>query len=261
MTAERRHRTTLLPSTPNGPHPMIAPEVFPFTGAARLARSAAETLVETLRAALAERGRATFVLTGGSTPKPLYRLLAAEYRHALDWQRVDLFWGDERHVPHDAEDSNYRMARETLLDHLPVPDANVHPIPTGSTPEADAATYEATLRERLGPTPAFDLVLLGMGADGHVASLFPESAAALAEAGRWVVPTEAPERHAVRDRISLTLPALSGADTVLFLVAGAAKAPAVAAALRDPDATPPAERVGARERLLWFLDDEAAGAL
>ncbi len=240
---------------------MIAPEVFTFSSPVRLARAAAETLVETLRAALAERSRATLVLTGGATPQPLYRLLAADYRHALDWQRVDVFWGDERHVPHDAEDSNCRMARETLLGDLPVPEPNVHPVPTGSTPEADAAAYEATLRAHFREdVPDFDLLLLGMGADGHVASLFPESEA-LGETERWVVATEAPPRHPVRDRVSLTFPALSAARTVLFLVAGEQKAEAVAAALRDPEHAPPAERVGARERLLWFLDDAAAGEL
>ncbi len=241
------------------PKPMIAPEVFPFASPVRLARAAAETIVETLRTAVTERGRASFGLTGGSTPRPLYRLLAAEYRSALDWQQVHVFWGDERHVPHDAADSNYRLAAETLLAGLPVAEAHVHPAPTGGTPEADARAYEQTLRAFFGDRPAFDLVLLGMGADGHVASLFPGSPA-LGETERWVVATEAPPASPVRERLSLTLPVLSAARTVLFLVAGEQKADAVGAVFRDPDRSPPAERVGAQERLLWFVDEAAYGA-
>ena len=238
---------------------MIAPEVFTFADTTRLARAAAETVVETLRAAMQERGRATFVLTGGSTPEPLYRLLATDYRDALDWDRVEVFFGDERHVPHDDDDSNFRMARDTLLDGLPLSPDRVHPIPTGSTPEADARAYEQTLREILdGSVPAFDLVLLGMGADGHVASLFPGSPA-LDEATRWVVATEAPPSSPVHDRITLTFPAISAAHTVLFLVAGIAKREALTAVLRGPDDAPPAERVEARERLLWFVDEAAYG--
>ena len=238
---------------------MIAPEVFTFADTTRLARAAAETVVETLRAAMQERGRATFVLTGGNTPEPLYRLLATDYRDALEWDRVEVFFGDERHVPHDDDDSNFRMARDTLLDGLPLSPDRVHPIPTGSTPEADARAYEQTLREILdGSLPAFDLVLLGMGADGHVASLFPGSPA-LDETTRWVVATEAPPSSPVHDRITLTFPAISAAHTVLFLVAGIAKREALTAVLRGPDDAPPAERVEARERLLWFVDEAAYG--
>ncbi|MEM1041862.1 MAG: 6-phosphogluconolactonase [Bacteroidota bacterium] len=239
---------------------MIAPEVFAFASPVRVARAAAETVVETLRAALAARGQASLVLTGGSTPGPLYRLLAASYPDALDWEHVHVFWGDERHVPHDHDDSNARFAREALLDGLAVPDAQVYPVPTGGTPEADARAYEQTLRAYFGDeaTPAFDLVLLGMGGDGHVASLFPDSPS-LGEAERWVVATEAPPASPVRDRISLTFPALGATRTVLFLVTGAGKAEAVASVFSDPGRTPPAGRVGAQERLLWFLDDDAHG--
>ena len=121
---------------------MIAPEVFPFSDPKRLARAAAETAVEVLRAAIAERGRADLVLTGGSTPAALYELLAGDYMHALDWTKLDVFFSDERHVAHDHRDSNFRMARETLLDGL-VPPERVHPFPTGSSPEADARAYQA----------------------------------------------------------------------------------------------------------------------
>lgn len=240
---------------------MIAPELFTFSGTTRLARAAAETVIETLRAALAERDRASFVLTGGSTPIPLYRLLAADYRHALDWERVDVFFGDERHVPHDDEDSNFRMARDTLLDGLPLSPDRIHPMPTADSPDADARAYEETLRAYFGDgLPAFDLLLLGMGADGHVASLFPGSPA-LDETERWVVATESPPSSPVRDRVTLTFPALNAARTVLFLVAGASKRDALAAVHRDPGDAPPAERVEAQDRLLWFVDEDAAGDL
>jgi len=240
---------------------MIAPELFTFSGTARLVHAAADTVVETLRAALEARDRASFVLTGGSTPVPLYRLLAAEYRHALDWSRVDVFFGDERHV-HDAhEHSNYRMARETLLDGLPLSPDRIYPMPTSGTPEADAQSYEQTLRDYFGDEPpAFDLLLLGMGADGHVASLFPDSPA-LDETERWVVAAESPASSPIRDRITLTFPAINAARTVLFLVAGASKHDALAAVHRTPDDAPPAERVEAQDRLLWFVDEAAAGDL
>ena len=239
---------------------MIAPEVFTFSSATRLAHAAAEVVVETLRAALAVRGRAALVLTGGSTPGPLYRHLAADYRSALDWERVDVFFGDERYVPHDDEDSNFLMARDTLLDGLPLSPDRIHPIPTGASPEADAHAYEETLRAYFGDgPPAFDLLLLGMGADGHVASLFPGSPA-LDERDRWVVATKSPPTSPIRDRITLTFPAINAARTVLFLVAGASKHDAFAAVHGDPGDAPPAERVEPRDRLLWFVDEDAAGA-
>lgn len=238
---------------------MTAPEVFTFSSIARLARAAAETVVETLRTAIEKRGRASFVLTGGGTPRPLYQLLANEYGHSLDWNLVDVFFGDERHVPHDDDDSNFLMARETLLDGLPLDPARIYPMPTDGTPEADARAYERTLRDLFdGDTPNFDLVLLGMGADGHVASLFPGSPV-LTENERWVVAAEAPPSSPVHDRVTLTFPAINAAHTVLFLVAGASKREPLAAVLRGPEDAPPAERVSARERLLWYVDDDAYG--
>ncbi len=237
---------------------MIAPEVFTFSDPLRLARAAAETVVETLRGAIAARGRASFVLTGGSTPRALYLLLATDYGHALDWTAVDVFFSDERHVPHDDDDSNYRMVCDTLLDGLTIPDVHVHPFPTHATPEADARAYEQTLRSYFDGAPAFDMMLLGMGDDGHVASLFPGSPA-LDETERWVVATEAPPSSPVRDRLTLTFPMLNTAHTVLFLVTGERKKDALRAVLEDPDRSPPAERVQARERLLWYVDEEASG--
>ena len=237
---------------------MIAPEVFTFSGPPQRARAAAETIVETLRMALEQRPRASFVLTGGSTPRMLYGLLARDYGHALDWSNVDLFFSDERHVPHDATDSNYRMAHDILLQGLAIPEANVYPFPTDATPDDDACAYEETLRAYFDGAPAFDLVLLGMGEDGHVASLFPGSMA-LEESERWVVATEAPPSSPVHDRLTLTYPALNAAHTVIFLVTGTRKQEPLRHVLEDPDRSPPAERVEARKRLLWYVDEEAAG--
>lgn len=238
---------------------MIAPEIFTFPDAQALARAAAEEVVQVLRAALAARGEASLVLAGGSTPRPLYQRLAESHAGALDWGRVSVFLGDERFVPPEDERSNFRLASETLLGRLGFEAGRVHAVPTGAASPAEAArAYEATLREHLGPEPAFDLVLLGIGEDGHTASLFPGSPA-LEERERWVVAAEAPPGAPVRERITLTLPALSAGRTVLFLAAGEGKRAAIEDALRDPKATPPAQRVGARERLLWFLDEAAYG--
>lgn len=238
---------------------MIAPEVFTFSNTSSLARAAAETIVETLRAAISKRGRAVLMLTGGGTPRTLYQLLAADYGHALDWTAVDIFFSDERHVPHDDADSNFRMARETLLDGLSISPEHVFPFPTAGTPTADARAYEQTLRAYFGDAPGFDLALLGMGEDGHVASLFP-AGPELDETERWAIATEAPAGNPARDRLSLTFPLLNAAHTVLFLVAGEKKRDALAAVLQDPDRSPPAERVTARERMLWYTDTAAAGS-
>ncbi len=233
------------------------PEVSVFPDPAALVRAAAETVTDALREGIETRDRATFVLTGGSTPKGLYRLLARDHAGALDWERVDVFWGDERFVPPDDADSNYRMARETMLDALPVPECNLHPVPT-PLPNAEmaAAAYAATLRGYFAADePAFDVVLMGLGADGHTASLFPDGPE-VEERERWAVHSLAPPEHPVRDRVSLTVPVLSAGRVVLFLVTGRGKAEAVAATLRD--GSTPAAAVGARGHLLWYLDEEAA---
>jgi 6-phosphogluconolactonase len=232
-----------------------------------VARAAAEEVVEAGARAVAERGRFAVALSGGSTPRRLYRLLAdpaAPFRGRLRWDAVHVFFGDERHVPPDHADSNYRMAREALLDHVEA--ASVHRI-RGELPDAEAAAaaYEAELRAffALGAgdaPPALDLVLLGLGADGHTASLFPGSPA-LEERRRWVA---APLVEAVRaHRITLTLPMLVRAREVVFLVAGAEKAAALARVLGPADARPlPAARVhpGAGA-LVWIVDRAAAARL
>jgi 6-phosphogluconolactonase len=207
-------------------------------------------------------GRFAIALSGGSTPKHLYQILAQPpHRDRFPWARTHFFWGDERFVPHDHPDSNYRMAREALIDHVPIPPENVHPVPTEGTPDEAAAAYEATLRAFYGTAeldPArnlFDVVLLGVGSDGHTASLFPGTAV-LEERNAWV---KAVVGVKAEPRITLTYPAIASSGTVAFLAEGEGKREIVAR-VRSGDPTLPAARVTTRGRLRWFLDRTAAGS-
>jgi 6-phosphogluconolactonase len=226
---------------------------------ADVSRRSAEAAVTAIDDAIRTAGTCSIVLSGGSTPRTLYRLLASEFRSRIRWPKVQVFWGDERYVPREDPRSNYRMAKETLLEHVPCPPQNVHPMPTGF-PSADLAArdYERTLRDHFaGEWPRFDLVLLGIGDDGHTASLFPGSLA-LAERTRWVVAARAPVEPHVR--LTLTLPALSRAAAVYVLVAGAAKADALRHVLDgagDWIKYPAAGiRLGAAS-VIWWADREA----
>ena len=225
----------------------------------------AEALERVLAAAEeAVRARRTFriALSGGDTPRALHLALAGSGGARASFPRWEVFFGDERWVPADDPASNLRMARETLLDHAPIPAASVHPIPTELASPAEAArAYERTLRARLGDPPRLDLVLLGLGADGHTASLFPGEPA-LDARGVLVAPARVPATG--QERVTLTFEALAAARRVLFLVSGAAKAPALRAALAgEPGATPPpAARVRPRDGgLLWLVDRAAASLL
>ena len=229
---------------------------------AALAAAAADRIVAVVRNAIRRRGRCVLALSGGSTPRLVYPLLATPPRAtAVDWSRVAFFWGDERGVPPDHPDSNYGLARELLLDHLRSlrPDA-VHRMPADAADRGAAAVRdERDLRGVLAPSPGgpprLDLVWLGMGADGHTASLFP-GAPSLAERQRLVVPATAPTGMTVRDRMTFTLPLINAARTVLFVVAGEDKAAAVRA-VRGGSRELPAARVRARSTR-WLLDEGAA---
>ena len=231
-----------------------------------LARAAAEEIVAAAGRAIDARGRFTVALTGGSTPRRTYELLAdpaAPFRNRLRWDATHVFFGDERHVPPDHPESNYGMARDVLLAHVPA--ASVHRMRGEEPPAVAAATYEAELRRFFGVAgddpPRIDLVLLGLGPDGHTASLFPGSPA-LDERHRWVVATFV-ERLGTH-RITLTLPVIDRAREVLFLVAGTEKAAAVAQALAPaPGSAPvPAGRVHpAPGALVWLMDRAAASRL
>lgn len=233
--------------------------------AAALARAAAEDFLRTLEESIETRGRFTVALSGGSTPRALYRLLASEdepYRRLIPWDAVHFFWGDERHVPPDHPDSNYRMVREALLDLVPVPAVNVHRI-RAEDPDAAmaAAAYEEELRGFFHPGPRFDLVLLGLGPDAHTASLFPGSPV-VHETQRWVAAPWVEAQHTFR--ITLTPPVLNAAARVVFLVSGAEKAAAVHAVLAgepDVDRYPAQVVKPVTGTLLWLVDREAAGQL
>jgi len=221
----------------------------------------AEAAADLVISAVHKAERFALVLAGGSTPRATYRLLAdPRRRDAIDWSRVDVFFGDERAVAPGAEGSNYRMAREALLDHVPIAESRVHRI-RGELPPAEAAViYDAEIRRVLDDPSSFTMVLLGMGDDGHTASLFPGSPA-LEEKSRLAAAAEGPPPH--RGRVTLTLPALCAANNVVFLVSGGGKAARVAEVLAqlrgEAPATLPAARVRPADgELTWLLDRAAA---
>ena len=236
-----------------------------------LTEAAAQRFVSAADGAIRASGRFVVALSGGSTPRSLYGRLSTEpHASRVEWPRVHLFWGDERCVPPDDPGSNYRMAREVLLDHLPVPEANVHRIRGEDDPVAAAAAYERELREtfttptgppRSIPGARFDLVLLGMGDNGHTASLFP-GLAAVRETARWVM---AEYIDAVSMwRVTLSPVVINAAAQVVFLVSGGAKAGMLRRVIEGPDQPDvlPAQAIAPSEsRPLWLVDAAAAADL
>lgn len=224
---------------------------------AELAVAAADKIEALATQAIAEQGHFSVALAGGSTPRAIHQALAAKN---LDWGSIQIFWGDERCVPPDHPESNYRMALETLLNHISIPPENIHPIQGDIDPAQAATEYEHQLRMFLGATPRFDLILLGMGDDGHTASLFPHTAA-IHEQTRWVV------GHYVEKldtwRISLTPFVINQAAQVIFLVVGGTKAAILRQVLQGPyqPDTLPAQIVQPTNGGLLWLVDAAAGAL
>ena len=228
-----------------------------------LAVEVAEHFVALAKEAVAARGVFSVALAGGATPRAGYALLATkEYAVRVDWSRIHVFWGDERCVPPDNMDSNYRMAREALLDGVPLPAKNVHRMRGEMATEDSASDYEKTLRLFFGDDlPRFDLVLLGMGRDGHTASLFP-GMAVLDEERRWVVAHY--EDSVGGWRVTLTPFVINAALNVTFIVSGEAKAKRVAQVLKGPylPKALPVQLINPVEgRLLWLLDAEAATLL
>ncbi len=231
-----------------------------------LIRATAERFVALAEAAIRERGAFTVALAGGSTPRPLYeRLATSPWKERADWTKVHLFWGDERAVPPDHPDSNYRLVAETLLAGIGLPVENVHRVEAERPPEKAAERYEQVLRDHFrlppGHWPRFDLILLGLGADGHTASLFPHTPA-LWEHRRLVVAPFVPKLRS--HRITLTVPTINHARQILFLVSGEAKAETVARVVQGtyaPDEYP-AQLIHPRDgELWWMLDAGAAKAL
>lgn len=221
-----------------------------------LAHRAARWIAEI---AAASQGRFAISLSGGSTPRRLYQLLAEPpFSQTMPWDRIHWFWGDERFVPPDHPDSNYRMAREALLSRAPIPIANIHAVETGGDPAAAARAYEKTLKsyygaEALDPArPLFDIELLGLGPDGHTASLFPATKV-LEERQRWVAEVVGAKPEV---RITLTYPALESSRHTAFLVAGADKREPLSRVLAG-DRELPSGRVRPAGELVWFVDEQA----
>ncbi|MBK9242228.1 MAG: 6-phosphogluconolactonase [Acidobacteria bacterium] len=222
----------------------------------------AEAATTIISDAVKSRGRCAVALSGGGTPKALYTLLASRFRDAIPWTRVHVFWADERYVPAGDAHSNYTMAKEALLDHVPCPPGNIHPMPTTFPLAEDAAReYERVLRGHFGTdVPRFDLIFLGLGEDGHTASLFPGSPS-LQEQARSVVAVSAPATPSTR--ITLTMPVLTRAAHIHVLVAGANKASAlrhVLSGTADPALFPAARLRSAEGTLTWWVDEDAAGS-
>jgi len=245
----------------------VSPVIEKYADTATLVAAAGDRLVGAITDAIAERGRAHIVLTGGGTGVGLLERVG-ERGENIDWSKVHLYWGDERYVPEDDDERNDKQAREALLDHVDIPAANVHPMAAsdgelGDDLDAAALAYEQVLAanaEKGEPTPAFDVHLLGMGGEGHINSLFPHTPA-VRETSRMVVGvTDSPKPPP--KRITLTLPAVQRSREVWLVVSGEAKADAVAAAVggASPDDVPSAGAVG-RDATVWLLDAEAASKL
>jgi 6-phosphogluconolactonase len=241
-------------------------EIRVSTTPQELFAAAADEVIHAANQAVEKNGRFTIALSGGSTPKALFNLLATNAKTTLPWEKMFFFWGDERHVPPTDPDSNYRMADEAMLSKVPVPAGNIFRFPAENPDALEvAATYEKILQKFFqlpsGGFPAFDLILLGMGPDGHTASLFPGSAG-LQDRSHLVIANwvEKLKTH----RLSFTLPVLNAARCVSFLVSGTDKATMVKTVLEEsvPAEQYPAKLVHPTDgELIWFLDRAAASAL
>lgn len=233
-----------------------APDVRVFPDAQALSAAAAAWVADELRDSAAARSRASLVLSGGSTPRTLYGLLATQFRDRIPWPDVHAFWSDERYVPHGDPLSNYRMAKHALLDHVALPVEQVHPMSTDfADPHAAARDYERTVTGFFsGVPPIFDVALLGIGADGHTASVFPGSPALTSPriALAVIAPAEPPSR------LTLTLPIIAKARRIGVLVAGAGKTAALAEALSGRNSALPAAALArTAASLVWWVDRDA----
>jgi 6-phosphogluconolactonase len=231
-----------------------------FANEEALSQGMAEQFASSAEQAIAERGRFAVALSGGHTPTRAYRLLTAEpYVGRIDWSKVHIFWGDERNVPNTDPNSNERMALESLLSGILISSENIHPMFNGSTNVAAAAAYEAILRSFFGDNgPLFDMVMLGMGPDGHTLSLFP--GAGNLDSSAWVIPAQT-DVWAVHDRITLTPRAVSMSRQVVLEIGGADKAEMVKAILEENADYPLGVVVRGCEDVVWLLDEPAAALL
>lgn len=237
-----------------------------FPNLETLSLAAMDEMMRIISETISLRGRFTVALSGGHTPIRMFELWAGKpYGDDTPWDKIHLFWGDERYVPHEDERSNFRLARETFISHVPIPAPNVHPIPTvSSQPDKSAETYEKELRDFFGPEPPqIDLQLQGVGAEGHTASLFPDSPA-LFEKQRWVLPVNPPaEISPAVERITMTPVVLNRGRNTFFIVSGEDKRQIIAGlrAETSPQTSRfPAAHIQPPGPVLWFLDRAAAGS-
>lgn len=242
----------------------MKPEIYIFKDIEELSRTGALLFSEQAAHAIAERDRFLVALNGGSTPTRLFQLLATDFREEVNWSKVHVFWGDERCVPPEDAGSSYGQAQETLLRHVPIPDANVHRIHGELGPAQAAKDYVSTLKEFASSPlawPRFDLVFLGMGEDGHTASLFPGSPV---DGSEPALPVTAHYQDRPADRVTLTPLVFNSAQMVAFMAAGEKKAAALAQVLHGKHNLElyPAQRIDPAEGgLIWLVDEAAASAL
>ena len=242
----------------------MKPDIRIFKDLEKLSRHAANIFVEQAESAIAERDRLLVVLNGGTTPMRLFQLLAADHHDKVNWNKTHIFWGDERCVPPDDPGSSYGQAREALLSHVPIPDSNIHRVDTSLPPAEAAKDYALTLKQFECPPfafPRFDLVYLGMGEDGHTASLFPGSSVHVTES---VIPVTANYQDRPANRVTMTQLVFNQAHAVVFMATGAKKAVTLAEVLSDrynPELYP-AQRIDPKAgELIWLVDEDAAGKL
>lgn len=233
---------------------MRKPEIKKYPTKEKMAGGAATKLVTLASQKIESGGRFSVALSGGSTPKLLYNELVSRFHDRLDWGKVDFFWSDERYVPIDHPDSNMKLALDNLLRPLGIDDSHIYLIDTSLPPAEAAEDYQDRILAYFNRDPRFDLILLGLGADGHTASLFPMTKAVL-EPTHWVEANYVPKLKAWR--ITFTFSLINSAYNVLFMAAGADKAPVVADIILKKS-TFPAAKVTATDRLYWYLDKEAA---
>ena len=241
-------------------------EILKFGNVNECMDVAAKFICKHAVASCEDHGFFTFMLAGGNTPRPLYRLLAKRpYVNDMPWERTHVFWGDERYVPADHQDSNFKMASDEMLSLVKIGDRQIHRVPVEeSTVEKAAAGYEAKIKqffeavysddeERLAdPFPRFDLIILGMGGDGHMASLFPDSPA-LKEERKWIAPVVEPSGKPPLPRVTVTIPVINNAVCVMFLVTGQEKHGLVTRIADGVEGKPPAAQVSPMGSLVWFI--------
>jgi len=234
-----------------------------FSDLSRASQALAERLVEAVKDMLTTKDRFSMALSGGKTPRFLYKLLAREYSSEIPWERVHLFWGDERCVPKDSEDSNFAMAYNAMISKVPIPPQNIHRIPAEiNPPEKAAGNYERMMQEFLKPEKEesflFDAMILGVGEDGHTASLFPGSSA-LAEKSHLVLAVNAPSSFSPQKRITLTFPLINRSRSIFFLASGTKKKEVVREILKNPEAARrlyPAAMIHSLGSVAWYIDRE-----